>query len=248
MTTHELYLLHLGRLGERNAETGNARFNQVPGYLIRTAAGRTVLIDTGNPASLIGAETAQPWTGLLTETRSEDDVLARLADLEIGPGDVDLLISTHFDFDHCGRHDAFGPFGTESLVQRRHLEAARGDPRRYDPALWDVAGIRYTAIDGDHEIEPGLRLLETSGHAIGHQSLYVETSDGPVVLAVDAISAAEMAETRQVPWWYSDRDEAVRSIDRLLSLAEETGALLVFGHEAGQWEGLPMSPRPFRRA
>jgi N-acyl homoserine lactone hydrolase len=248
VTTHDLYLLHLGRLGERNAETGEARFSQVPGYLIRTAAGRTVLVDTGNPAPLIGAETARPWAALLTETRPEDDVLARLADLGIGPGDVDLLISTHFDFDHCGRHDAFGALGTESLVQRRHLEAARADPRRYDPALWEVAGIRYTPIDGDHEIEPGFRILETSGHAIGHQSVYVETGDGPVILAVDAISAAEMVETRQVPWWYSDREEAVRSIDRLVSLAEESGALLVFGHEASQWDGLPKSPRPYRRS
>ena len=65
MATHELYLLHLGALGSRDAVTGEAHFNQVPGYLIRTASGRTVLVDSGNPAALIGRETAEPWWALL---------------------------------------------------------------------------------------------------------------------------------------------------------------------------------------
>jgi N-acyl homoserine lactone hydrolase len=246
VAVHELYLLHLGQLGSRDAVSGEVHFNQVPGYLIRTATGRTVLVDTGNPASMIGAENAEPWSRLLTNTRPEDDILARLAELGLGPADVDLLVSTHFDFDHCGRHDAFAAVGTESVVQRRHLEAARKQ-RRYDRALWDLPGIRYVEIDGDLELEPGLRLLETSGHAIGHQSVYVETSAGPVILAVDAISHGEIIDTREIPDWYSDVAEAERSMDRLLALAAETGAYLLFGHDAPQWETLPKSPEPYRR-
>ena len=37
MATHELYLIQLGQLGSRDEATGEAQFNQVPGYLIRTA-------------------------------------------------------------------------------------------------------------------------------------------------------------------------------------------------------------------
>lgn len=55
MAVHELYLLHLGELGSRDEATGEVRFNQVPGYLIRTATGRNVLVDTGNPKAMIGA-------------------------------------------------------------------------------------------------------------------------------------------------------------------------------------------------
>ena len=32
----------------------------------------------------------------------------RLAELGLGVGDIYAIVSTHFDFDHCGRHDAFG--------------------------------------------------------------------------------------------------------------------------------------------
>jgi N-acyl homoserine lactone hydrolase len=205
-----------------------------------------VLVDSGNPASLIGAEVASPWTGLLADVRPQDDIVARLTELGLAPGDVDLLVSTHFDFDHCGRHDAFAAAGVESVVQRQHLEAARRDAR-YDPALWDLPGLRYTAVDGDTELEPGLSLIETSGHAIGHQSLLVDTADGPVILAADAISSRTVLKERTVPDWYSDTAEALRSIDRLATLASEAGALLIFGHDALQWGTLPKSPAPFRR-
>src|SRR5215213_9483570 len=115
MAAHELYLLHLGQLGSSNPDTGEVDFGQVPGYLIRTATGRTILVDTGNPAALIGQPTGAPWWDLLNDTRPEDDVMQRLAELGITPGDVDLLISTHFDFDHCGRHDAFAAAGIISM-------------------------------------------------------------------------------------------------------------------------------------
>jgi N-acyl homoserine lactone hydrolase len=239
VAVHELYLLHLGQLIGVSS-------NQVPGYLIRTGTGQTVLVDTGNPKSMIGAENAEPWSNLRTITRPEDDVVARLAELGVEPTDVDLLVSTHFDFDHCGRHDVFAEVGTESVVQRRHLEAARKEAR-YDRGLWDLPGIRYREVAGDVELEPGLRLLETSGHAIGHQSVYVETADGPVILAVDAISHGETIETREIPDWYSDVAEAGRSMDRLVALADETGAYLLFGHDSSQWDSLPKSPAPFRR-
>jgi N-acyl homoserine lactone hydrolase len=246
MAAHELYLLHLGQLGSRDPVTGETNFGQVPGYLIRTTSGRTVLVDTGNPAALIGQPTGAPWWDLLNDTRPQDDVVQRLAELGITPGDVDLLISTHFDFDHCGRHDAFAAAGITSLVQRDHLDAAHDDPR-FDPALWDLPGIAYTPVDGDFELEPGLRLIASSGHVIGHQSVFVETADGPVLLAIDAIAFADQITMKRFPSTYPDPEAALRSRDKLVALAAETGAFLLMGHDGAQWATLPKSPEPFRR-
>jgi N-acyl homoserine lactone hydrolase len=246
MAAHELYLLHLGQLGSRDADTGETHFSQVPGYLIRTAKGSLILVDTGNPASVIGQPTAAPWWDLLNDTGPQDDVVRRLAELGIAPGDVDLLISTHFDFDHCGRHDAFAATGITSLVQREHLDVARDDPR-FDPTLWDIPGIAYTPVDGDLELEPGLRLIASPGHVIGHQSVYVETAEGPVLLAIDAISAAEQITMKRFPSTYPDPEAALQSRDKLVALAAETGAFLLMGHDGSQWSTLPKSPAPFRR-
>ena len=247
MARHELFLLHLGQMGSRD-ESGAVRYAQVPGYFIRAANGRTILVDTGNPSVLIGKETAAPWWPLLNDTRPEDDVVARLAELGIAPGGVDLLISTHFDFDHCGRHDAFAAVGTESVVQRNHLDAARSGNPRFDPALWDLPGVRYTAVEGDVELESGLRLLLTPGHVVGHQSVFVETADGPVILAIDAISNGADLEPAEISSHYVDPAEATRTRDRLVALAAETGALLIFGHDGTQWATLPKSPTAFRRS
>jgi N-acyl homoserine lactone hydrolase len=246
MAARELYLLRLGQLGTGEIGTDATHFSQVPGYLIRTATGRIVLVDTGNPAALIGRETAEPWWDHPSRTMPEDDVVSRLGELGIAPGDVDLLISTHFDFDHCGRHDAFADVGITSVVQREHLEHAPGNPR-FDPALWDLPGIRYTPVDGDVELEPGLRLIASPGHAIGHQSVFVETADGPVLLAIDAISVAEQLTMKRYPSTYSDPEAARRSRDRLVALAEESRAFLILGHDGAQWETLAKSPAPFRR-
>lgn len=242
MGAHTLSLLHLGRLG------GDPHLlDPVPGYVIRTASGRIILIDTGHPAALIGAATSDPWEPLACEIHPEDDVISRLAELDLAPADIDLLISTHFDFDHCGRHDAFAAASTESVVQRQHLEAAPSLPLN-DSALWDLPGLRYTPLDGDTELEPGLRLLATPGHVPGHQSVYVETDTGPVILTIDAINRVEEVTGDLIAEWYIDPEEGRRSRDRLLTLAAETGAFLLFGHDPGQWEALPKAPTPFRRS
>ena len=244
MPTHTLYLLNLGQLGSRDPATGETHFNQVPGYLICSAGGKNILVDTGNPTALIGAESAAPWWDLACNTLPQDDLPQRLGELGLTVEDIDLLISTHFDFDHCGRHDAFAGSGVTSLVQRSHLEAARQDPR-LDAALWDIPGIAYQEIDGDLELEPGLRLLLTPGHVVGHQSVYVETAAGPVILAIDAIAIAEQMTMPRFPSTTPDADAALRSRDRLLHLAEETGAYIVRGHDDAQWDTLPHSPQPF---
>lgn len=246
MAGHELYLLELGRLGVPDAATGDVHFNQVPGYLIRTASGRVVLIDTGNPKALWGQPTAAPWWELANDTQPEDDLVSRLAELGLTIHDVDLLISTHFDFDHCGRHDAFAGSGITSLVQREHMETVRGDGR-YDAALWDIPGINYELVDGDLEIEPGLRLIASSGHSFGHQSVFVETVDGPVLLAIDAIAFPDQLTFTEFPSVYPDPAAALASRDKLVALAAATGADLIMGHNDVQWATLPKSPAPYRR-
>ena len=115
------------------------------------------------------------------------------------------------------------------------------------PPCGIIPGIAYTPVDGDLELEPGLRLIASSGHAIGHQSVYVETAEGPVLLAIDAISIAEQITMKRFPSTYPDPEAARRSRDKLVALAAETGAFLLMGHDAPQWATLPKSPAPFRR-
>ena len=242
---HQLFLLHCGRLGDAEPG-GEPGWIPVPAYVVRSATGKTYLIDTGNPAALVGARDCQPWYPAPCEIGPEDDVLARLDQLGLALRDIDAIIATHFDFDHVGRNNAFGPLGTDVYVQRSHLGAALSNPERYYPELWNVPGLRWQRLDGDVEIEPGLRVIRTDGHAEGHQSVIISTAAGWVILAADEIDSQAMVDTRTFPDYY-DVARTNASIDRLLAMAAELDAVLLYGHDREQWERYPHSPSEFRR-
>jgi N-acyl homoserine lactone hydrolase len=107
-----------------------------------------------------------------------------LAEHGLSPADITLVINTHLHFDHCGQNAVFkhAPF----YVQRAELERARRDAASL--ADWfDFAGARFELLEGDAEILPGLSVVTTPGHTVGHQSVLVDTGHGaPELLIGDA--------------------------------------------------------------
>ncbi|HEY9706570.1 MAG TPA: MBL fold metallo-hydrolase, partial [Oculatellaceae cyanobacterium] len=101
-----LYLMQVGIMPEY----------QIPivCYLVQTVDGKNILIDTGLPEILPEGE---------SEFENGKDVIEQLACLGLKPDDIDMVISTHYDGDHAGRHAAFTK--TQYVVQRvHHLDAA----------------------------------------------------------------------------------------------------------------------------
>jgi len=207
-------------------------------YLVQTSDGKNILIDSGLPADY----TPPPGT---PPSENEKNVLEHLANLGLHPDDIDLLICTHFDVDHAGYHDAFPK--AELIVQRQHYELARGGHPRFAPARphWDHPALRYRLIDGDTELLPGLTLLETSGHALGHQSVLLRLPQtGPVLLAIDAVVLQRLFTPNRRAWPTDDNEEQLcASTQKLLDLVErEHVALVVFGHDGEQWQSLKKAP------
>jgi N-acyl homoserine lactone hydrolase len=217
---------------------GGSQYGMVVCYLIQMSDGKHILVDSGIPADY------QTPTGAPSHTH-ETNVVLRLAELGLRPDDIDLLICTHFDVDHAGYHDAFP--AAELVVQRTHYDVARGGHPRYAAARahWDYPALRYRLIEGDTEIAPGVTLLETSGHAPGHQSVLVRLPQtGPVLLAVDAVVLERLFTPLRTAWPLDDDEEQLRASTRkLLDLvAHERVALVVFGHDAEQWRSLKTAP------
>jgi N-acyl homoserine lactone hydrolase len=107
-----------------------------------------------------------------------------LAALDMSPADITMVINTHLHFDHCGQNAVFkhAPFH----VQRAEL--ARAQRESPDLASWfDFAGARFELLDGDTEIMPGLSVITTPGHTVGHQSVLVHGTDGDDLLIGDAV-------------------------------------------------------------
>ncbi len=226
-TVKRLYLMQVGSMPEYEIP--------IVCYLVQTADGRNILIDSGLPEVI--PEDA-------SEFENGQDVIEQLASIGLKPDAIDTVISTHYDGDHAGRHAAFTK--AQYVVQRaHHLDAASNPRYAAIRPQWDQPLERIQLVDGDTELLPGLELIETSGHVPGHQSVLVRLpKTGTVLLAIDAVPFAA-GFTRDEPEAGSNPDaEATRaSTIKLLDLVErEHIELVVFGHEGEQWKTLKTVP------
>ena len=146
----------------------------VHGFVV-THPGGAVLVDTGvgGPQQVL-----DDWRGV---NRSAADALA---ELDMTPGDIGLVINTHLHFDHCGQNAVFKH--AACYVQRAELaRAKRESPELYD--WFDFMNATFELLDGDAEVLPGLAVIATPGHTAGHQSVVVQSADGtPDLLIGDA--------------------------------------------------------------
>ncbi|HZQ49508.1 MAG TPA: N-acyl homoserine lactonase family protein, partial [Candidatus Dormibacteraeota bacterium] len=161
----EIVRLHLARID-------NLHHIPVHGFVIKHPRAGAILVDTGvgNDDEII-----REWKVV---NRHAADALA---EHDLSPADVRIVINTHLHFDHCGQNAVFkhAPF----YVQRAELDRAR----RESPALsgwFDFMGARFELLDGDAEILPGLSVIATPGHTVGHHCVVVETGDGPPDLLI----------------------------------------------------------------
>jgi N-acyl homoserine lactone hydrolase len=204
-------------------------------YLVQTGDGKNILIDSGLPEVMPEGE---------TDFENGQDVIAQLASIGLTPDDIDIVISTHYDIDHAGRHAAFTR--AQYVVQRVHHEDAATNPRfAANRPQWDQPMERIRLVDGDTELLPGLELIETSGHVPGHQSVLVRLpKTGAMLLPIDAVPFGA-GFTRDPPDDGSSPDgEAARpSLLKLLDLVErEQIGLVIFGHDIEQWKTLNKAP------
>jgi N-acyl homoserine lactone hydrolase len=239
MTSATLRRLYLLQLSTSTVPGAGRALEMVSGcYLVQTSDGRNILIDSGVPADYTPPPGMPP-------AENRKNVLEHLADLGLHPGDIDLLICTHFDVDHAGYHDVFTR--AELVVQHDHYALARGGHVRYAAARahWDQPALSYRLIEGDTELLPGLSLIETSGHAPGHQSVLVHLPQtGKVLLAIDAVVLQRLFTADRRAWPTDDNEEQLRASTRkLLDLVErEHVALVIFGHDGEQWQTLKKAP------
>ena len=104
---------------------------------------------------------------------------------------------------------------------------------------WPVAD--YHLVTKDSQLCPGLRAFVVPGHAPGQLAFLIDLPiTGAVLLTGDAISRpAEIAEGFAGSW---DVDQAKASAARLLQLAAEHRAMVIYGHGPEQWPTLRKAP------
>ena len=224
-----------------------------PGYLIELDDDRHILVDTGPNRRHI-REPMYEYAGtdfhehLQPQLTDADDPRNRLAELGLTEADIDILVLTHTHFDHAGNT---ADFTASEIVIHRDAHALGIERRKLGlpggiPELGaDGQPLAYSLIDGDTEIVPGVTLLHTPGHANGHLSVLLRLPETSVViLAIDAIYSRVNREARNYKIG-ADPLQGVASADRLIALAEQENALLIYGHDPEQWATLRKAPETY---
>jgi N-acyl homoserine lactone hydrolase len=242
-----LYLFSSGTLEAGGVEV------PVPFFLIRHPEG-DIVVDGGNPLAV--ARDARAHWGPLADVFSarmsvEQHCAAQLHELGVPPGSVRYVVQSHLHIDHTGALAHF-PDATV-VVQAGELDAARtAEPPHahgYVREDFDRPGLDWRAIEGEVDLfgDGAIRLLPTPGHSAGHMSLLLALEEtGPVLLTADAADNRAQWDGQLPPRALSSREDAEVSLERLRRLAQETDALVVFGHDPENWSRLRHAPDHYR--
>jgi N-acyl homoserine lactone hydrolase len=109
-----------------------------------------------------------------------------LAEHGLAADDVDILVQTHLDWDHCMNTRMFRT--SRILVQRAEWQKIPFHPlfkSTYAPR-WvyeEIERLNLELVEGDVKVTKGVRTFFTPGHSPGGQSVAVDTDEGTYVIA-----------------------------------------------------------------
>jgi N-acyl homoserine lactone hydrolase len=254
--------LYMFQSGTQRCKVHNIKMNQglgadyeipVPWFLLVHPKGN-VAIDGGlaaeglaDPRAYWGAA-ADSYQPVMAESQG---CVAQLAALGLAPEDVRFVVLSHLHSDHTG---AIGRFPNAThIVQRREYEYAftpdwfaAGAYARKD---FDRPGLKWQFLEGDvtdqYDLygDGVLRMVFTPGHTLGHQSFLVTLhNSGAILLAADAAYTMDHWNEKALPGFMASAVDSVRSVRKLRVLAEQTGAMVVTGHDPEAWPGFKLGP------
>jgi glyoxylase-like metal-dependent hydrolase (beta-lactamase superfamily II) len=179
--------------------------------LLLRGHGETVLIDAGSGSF------ATDWPG------AKADLVGALAEAGCAPEDVDVVVLTHLDFDHCGgcaqlpRSRVMVPAGaaTSGAAGERVMEELRREGR----VEW---------VDDGGEARPGVTIRAAPGHREGHS--VVEVGDGLVHLADVVHHPLHVEHLEWDRGFDSDVELALRTRTDLLGRMADRGVIVTASH------------------
>jgi N-acyl homoserine lactone hydrolase len=153
--------------------------------------GPTILVDTGCSAEqyrtrIRGDEPLHLAGETFADVEDRAPLEEQLAARGLECDDIDILVQTHLDWDHCMNTTKFSK--SKILLQDAEwrkipvhpLFASTYAPKDHYEA---IGGLNLQLLDGDYKVTEGVELILTPGHSPGGQSVVVDTDAGRYVIA-----------------------------------------------------------------
>lgn len=164
---------------------------------------------------------------------AEQDLVTALAAKGVAPEEIDIVVLSHLHFDHIGNNHLFP--NARFLVQRTEVAQGLTPPPycqySYPEYSYNVADVadRIQILEGDYQIEPGVRLIKIGGHTPGTMVVVVDTDAGRVALAGDIMYNYKNLELNWPTGSFWSLQDLMSGYDRLHLEAD----IIVPGHD---WE------------
>lgn len=187
-------------------------------YLLRDAADRLTLVDTGIGAADSPASGWAPVPGTLS---------GELAAAGVTPAEIGTVILTHLHSDHASGTVAEGrPLfeNARHVLQRAELDAAAG--RMLDEVVTPLKDQLHV-VEGDTEVAPGVHVHATPGHTPGHQIARA----GELAMTGDLVLHPVQLADPAIRYLYDDDQEtAARTRADVLAGLRAEQAILATAH------------------
>lgn len=181
----------------------------------------------------------------LPEQESSQTIPAQLERCGLSVSDIDIIVNSHFHFDHVGGNRHFNDVRVLMHVEElRHARVPEPFEKfGYSDLSFDHQGSNYQPISGDHEIVPGVTLYETPGHTVGHYSMLVTMrNESSMLFCGDAAYTPEALTNEWVAGFHNDPTSSVRSIRRLNDLARLANARMFPSHDMESFNTWKLAP------
>jgi glyoxylase-like metal-dependent hydrolase (beta-lactamase superfamily II) len=216
--------------------------NRIPAgfnsYLIRTGE-HTILIETGCGDKMDAK--ARERMNLPPEPEPLPAAIARHG---FDPEAIDIVVNSHFHWDHCGGNTILSGGVARPAFPRARYFASRGewehaherlirDSVSYIDANYDplVESGRMTLVDGDYEVAPGIHMRSAPGHNRDMMVVTAESGGETFCFLSDLCPTAAHLQ----PTWIAAFDlyplQAIETKIHWLTAAAEGHWLCAFAHD-----------------
>lgn len=197
-----------------------------------------VLVDTG-----IGENLKDRFVEMYRVERKRT-FLESLAEHNVSPENVAYVINTHLHFDHCsgntqkcdGEWRSTFPRARYIVQEQEWHDAMNPNERTQASYLKETfhpvkeAG-QLIRVSGEHEVLPGIRVLQTNGHTRGHQSVLIESENNKAFYLGDFIPTTSHIRIPYIMGYDLYPTALIERKKQILQEAVHEHWLLIFEHD-----------------